>query len=690
MAKIVLSNVVSGYNPATINANFQAIAQHLNDKVLYRDNPTGEPNQIVQQTIDMNNKRLINLPAPTSDTEPMRRGDIGNLANDVADAKAAALAAAGSATQAANSATAAAGSANSAAISATTATTQAGQAGVYRNEALSFRNQAEQYSIAAYNNSRLAVGTVTTGAAGSSASVTINGNPGTQVINFTIPKGDKGDQGIQGIQGPLGPSGDGTGDVVGEPTTVIGNLAVWGNTDGKYIVDDGIASNNLELLSRKGQPNGYAPLGADGKVPDAYLNLAPEVVAPTNITPSDGQSGVLEVTTFSATGFFSSYGATHQATHIQISTSPTFNTILHENYLGAVTSYDVPAGVLSQNNTYYWRIRYQNNRGTWSAFSNTTSFSTAITFYNYIPTPQPTPAIGSAFEGGYYAGVMVWHEQAQSSTSHTIATGSKTFAVPDQAVTPIVYGGQLLTIRSRANPNNFMTGTVTSAIGTSLIVNVTSVGGSGTFTDWSIMARYRLIVAPKASRPTTQVSTTSLQNAVPNYLAHGHLNTAYLRANYNAATAPQAWLSNISAGGFSDWYTPAIEELYLILSTMKPTANNTVEDIGGWTTTSPGKGELVSATTTRRSGLAMNGAPAFAGPTTTTSPGQTTVAAFQNGNSEYIEGAGGGNGYLWSSSSKIYSTVGQIATNFITRLNGQTGGGQNTTGYVLPIRRSII
>lgn len=48
----------------------------------------------------------------------------------------------------------------------------------------------------------LSVGTVTTGDAGSSAAITITGTSPTQTVNFTIPKGDQGIQGEQGIQGP--------------------------------------------------------------------------------------------------------------------------------------------------------------------------------------------------------------------------------------------------------------------------------------------------------------------------------------------------------------------------------------------------------------------------------------------------------------------------------------------------------
>lgn len=62
------------------------------------------------------------------------------------------------------------------------------------------------------------VGTTTTGAAGTNASVVNSGTTTAPVLSFTIPQGAQGIQGIQGIQGPQGaqgPKGDSgvTGDV---------------------------------------------------------------------------------------------------------------------------------------------------------------------------------------------------------------------------------------------------------------------------------------------------------------------------------------------------------------------------------------------------------------------------------------------------------------------------------------------
>ena len=79
MAKITLNDVNSGLNQASLtNSNNDTIETNLNDKVLYRDNPAGEANQM-ENLIDMNSERIINLPAPLSDGEPATRGFVDGL-----------------------------------------------------------------------------------------------------------------------------------------------------------------------------------------------------------------------------------------------------------------------------------------------------------------------------------------------------------------------------------------------------------------------------------------------------------------------------------------------------------------------------------------------------------------------------------------------------------------------------------
>lgn len=60
MAKILIGNVTSGFAATTtINNAFDAIETELNNKVLYRNNPAGEPNQM-EQDFDMNGYNILN------------------------------------------------------------------------------------------------------------------------------------------------------------------------------------------------------------------------------------------------------------------------------------------------------------------------------------------------------------------------------------------------------------------------------------------------------------------------------------------------------------------------------------------------------------------------------------------------------------------------------------------------------
>lgn len=76
MAKITLSPIASTTDISKINSNFQKIVETLNERVLYRKNVSGESNT-VQNDIDLNGKRIINLPQPVSANEAARLADVG-------------------------------------------------------------------------------------------------------------------------------------------------------------------------------------------------------------------------------------------------------------------------------------------------------------------------------------------------------------------------------------------------------------------------------------------------------------------------------------------------------------------------------------------------------------------------------------------------------------------------------------
>ena len=61
MAKITLPTISSGYATTTqLNNAFDAIETELQNKVLYRDNPVGEPN-VMEQDLDMNGNSILNV-----------------------------------------------------------------------------------------------------------------------------------------------------------------------------------------------------------------------------------------------------------------------------------------------------------------------------------------------------------------------------------------------------------------------------------------------------------------------------------------------------------------------------------------------------------------------------------------------------------------------------------------------------
>ncbi len=100
----------------------------------------------------------------------------------------------------------------------------------------------------------ISIGTVDTGAAGSSASASISGSTGDVALNLTIPRGNtgaqgpagaKGDPGEQGPQGPAGAKGDpgaqgpqgpagAKGDPGISPTLSIKNGHLYADYDNPY------------------------------------------------------------------------------------------------------------------------------------------------------------------------------------------------------------------------------------------------------------------------------------------------------------------------------------------------------------------------------------------------------------------------------------------------------------------------
>lgn len=429
--------------------------------------------------------------------------------------------------------------------------------------------------------------------------------------------------------------------------------------------------------------------------PQAFLLhvLPAAVAAPTITSPAAGATGVLDTPTIT-TSAFQSIGVAdaHQDTDWELRDAPGgAGNLVASLYAsaGSKTAWVIPAGLLQVSKTYYPRARHRGvalGAGAWGE----SQFTTAAQFNSYIATPTATPAaFGDPLEGGFYAG-MIWGELVQSATSTAIGTGSKTFTVPNMTGAPIVYEGQQLEVRSRANPANKMTGVVTGAFGTQLTINVTSVGGSGTLADWSIMSRYRVIAAPKASGENASVQIKNANTDLPvacRTLNEGMRATQAMRDADSSAVYPAAhWARGLNIGGRTDWYIPARDELELLWRNLKPTTD------GNYTSADRNTGASYDykvngayGDTANTHGLNNNSAPPGAA-YTSGNPSQTAAAAFKAGGAEAFE-----YGFAWYWSSSEHSASGAWRQYWHSSYPGNQNSLNKTNAFrVRAVRRSII
>ena len=210
----------------------------------------------------------------------------------------------------------------------------------------------------------IAIGTVSTGAAGSEAAVTNTGTPSAAVFNFTIPRGETGAQGIQGETGAAGKDGvngqdgaDGKDGVTFTPSVDTNGDLSWSN-DGNL--------PNPETVNLRGAQGEAAtvqvgqvttlPAGSQATVTNSGTNQAAVLNfgIPTGATGAAGTNGtdgaaatieVGEVTTGAA-------GTQASVTNSGTTSAAVLDFTIPQGADGASGVTDVTAGSPTEQNGY--------------------------------------------------------------------------------------------------------------------------------------------------------------------------------------------------------------------------------------------------------------------------------------------------------------------------------------------------
>jgi hypothetical protein len=141
-------------------------------------------------------------------------------------------------------------------------------------------------------------------------------------------------------------------------------------------------------------------IGWTDYAPASMFTTVQEIVQrPTNVSPSNGATGIGQTQTLTADAFtpIPAGGQTHTASQWQAGNSD-FSTIYFDSGTDTTNKTSISATGWPVSTTVHWRVRYQGSDTGWSEWSTPTAF---VSVSQFVPTVP-----GTAFAGGYFAGIM--------------------------------------------------------------------------------------------------------------------------------------------------------------------------------------------------------------------------------------------------------------------------------------------
>ena len=219
------------------------------------------------------------------------------------------------------------------------------------------------------------------------------------------------------------------------------------------------------------------------------------VKTPTNVSPASGTTGIGEAPTLTGSPFYSLFGLSMAASQWQVSTVSNFATTVVNtgDVAGTSVSYSVSNGILSVSTTYYWRVRYKDANGVYSAWSTATTFTTAASF-------GPT-VIGQSYQGGYYAGKIV-----QGGTTYYLIVAPKSSGESASKQWKTTADAGPVATQTLNNGPAASTSMNSATYPAAQFCEELTIGG---YSDWYLPARDELELCYRNLKPTTTSNDTS-------------------------------------------------------------------------------------------------------------------------------------------------------------------------------------
>lgn len=354
----------------------------------------------------------------------------------------------------------------------------------------------------------------------------------------------------------------GMGDIKDTLETINTTLSQQGNSDLSDHVNNtnnphGTTAQQVGAFTRAQSIDGWttadaAAIAAHIAAPDAHQQyLTAEranaliavaigaVRTPKNTTPAAGATNVSQTGTLQASAYYSLYGLAQSAAQFQVSRQQDFaaNIVVDSGTIGVVSSYAIPSG-LQANANYFWRCRYRDTEGVWSAWSTATSFSTGSII---VTQPSVTsPASGSV---GVSTGALL------QSSAFAVTGGADTHYSSDWEVWtgPNGTGTRVVNVQGSTSAKTqyqLQSGTLSPNITYYARVRHTGVGaGTSAWSNDSVFTTSGIVAQPAITAPangdTNIMETPTLKSST--FLVQGGQDT-------HASSDWQVWTGHNGTG----------------------------------------------------------------------------------------------------------------------------------------------